>query len=109
MLFISEVARILCIDKCVVMKLLQLFLQCNLNFLYKKFNFLFDTLLVQDGLICDDVGWWSGFNKCVYGVENVDIGLFNIMEGTGTNNKVAPSRGAMIGSFIIVVYGVRIL
>ena len=57
MLFISEVARILCIDKCVVMKLLQLFLQCNLNFLYKKFNFLFDTLLVQDGLICDDVGW----------------------------------------------------
>ena len=29
----------------------------------KNLDSLFNTVLVQDDLICDDVGWWSGFNK----------------------------------------------
>ena len=51
----------------------------------------------------DDVGWWIGFNKGSDVVEDVDIGLVKIMEGTRNNNKVDKSHGALIGYFIIVV------
>ena len=42
------------------------------------------------------------------GVENVDIGLDEIMEDTCSINQVDPSHGASIGSFVIVVDGGRI-
>ena len=69
---------------------------------------LFDNVLGQDGLICGDVGWWSKFMKGSDGVENVDIGLDEIMEDTCSINQVDPSHGASIGSFVIVVDGGRI-
>ena len=62
-----------------------MFLHCNLAFFYKDFDYLFDTILVQDGLICDDVGLWSRLNKGSDGIDDVGIGLGKIMEGTGTN------------------------
>ena len=43
---------------------------------------MFDTVLRQDSLICDDVGWWSGFKKYGDYIDDVDIGLGNIVEGT---------------------------
>ena len=64
---------------------------------------LLDAILYQDGLICDHVGWLSRFNKVSGGVNDVAIGHDYIMEGTGTNNKVAPSHGDYIISFIGVV------
>ena len=59
----------------------------------------------QDVLVFDVVGWWSGFNKGSDSIDDVDIGLRDIIEGTGTNNLVAPSHGASIGYFIVVVDG----
>ena len=103
MLLINEVLRFLWIDNSAVMKMLQLFLHCIIDFLSKSFESLFDTVLGKDGIICDDVGWWIGFNKGSDVVEDVDIGLVKIMEGTRTNNKVDKSHGALIGYFIIVV------
>ena len=70
---------------------------------------LFNTLLGQDGLICDDVGWWSRLNKGGYEIDNVEIGLGDIAEVMVTINKVAPPHGAPIGSSIIVVDGRSIL
>ena len=60
----------------------------------------------HDGLIFDDVGWWSGFKKGDDRIDDVDIGLGYIVEGMGTNNQVAPAHGA---SIISVVDGGRIL
>ena len=48
-------------------------------FFYKNFESLFNTVLGQDGLICDDVGWWSALNKGSYGIDDVDIGFGKIM------------------------------
>ena len=45
------------------MKLMQLFSYCSLASLTKTFESLFNTVMDQDGLIFDDVGWWSGLNK----------------------------------------------
>ena len=67
-------------------------------FFYKNFESLFNTVLGQDGLICDDVGWWSALNKGSYGIDDVDIGFGKIMQGMGTNNKVDPLDGVLIGS-----------
>ena len=86
------------------MKMLQLFLHCIIDFLSKSFESLFDTVLGKDGIICDDVGWWIGFNKGSDSIDDVDIDLVNITEGTGTNNQVDSSHGALIGSVIILVY-----
>ena len=69
------------------------------------FKSLFGAVLGQDGIICDDVGCFIGFNKGSYGIDDFDIGLGKIMEGTGTNNQVAPSHGTSVGSLIVVVYG----
>ena len=85
------------------MKILQLFLHCSLKFLSKNFESLFDNVLGKYGIICDDFGWRSGFNKGSDGVDEVDIVLGDIMEGTGTNKQADPPHGALIGSFIIVV------
>ena len=49
-------------------------LHCTLTFLSKYLISLLDALLVQDGLICDDVGWCSRFNKVGDVVDDVDIG-----------------------------------
>ena len=64
---------------------------------------MFDTVLVQIGLICDNVSWLIGLVSD--GVDDVDIGLGNIMEGTGSNNQVLPSHGSLIVSFVIIVDG----
>ena len=74
----------------------------------KKMEYLFNTVFGQDGIICDGVGWWSGFNKGFNIIEDIDIGLWNIVEGMGTNNRVSPDHRALIGSTIIVVDGGRI-
>ena len=74
----------------------------------KECESLFNTVLGQDGLICDDVGWWSGFNKGGYGIGNICRCIVNIVEGMGNSNKVAPPHGATIGSYIMVVDGERI-
>ena len=63
------------------------------------------NLLGQDGLIWDDVGWRSGFNKSGDRIEIFDIILGDIVWGMGTNNQVTPTYGAPIGSSIIVVDG----
>ena len=102
-LFISKVVRLPCIRNYAVMKLLQLFLYCSLDFLSGDLKSLIDDILGQDGFICDDFGWWSRFNKSSNGVNDVDIGHVEIMEFVGTNNQVAPSHGASIEYFVIVV------
>ena len=79
-----------------------------LNFFTKNLESLFNTVLGQDGIICNGVGLWSGFTKCGNSIADVGIGFCNNMEGTGTNNWVAPAYGAPIGSNIIVVDGGRI-
>ena len=76
------------------------FLTAALTFFTKKVESLFNNVLCQDGIICDDVGWWSGFNKVRDGVDNVDIGIGNIMEGTGSNNQSDPYHIASNVSFI---------
>ena len=55
-------------------------------FLTKNIEYLFNIVLGQDGIICDDVGWWSGLNKGGKIIEDVEIGFCNIVEGTETNN-----------------------
>ena len=32
--------------------------------LTKNIESLFNNVLVNDGIVCDGVGWLSGFNKC---------------------------------------------
>ena len=86
----------------------QLFLYYSLQFLPKNFDSLLNTVLGQYGLVFD-VGWWSGLNKCGDGDEDIYIGFGNIIEDTGTNNQVATSHWAPIGSFTTVVYGGSIL
>ena len=108
MLFIIEVTRLLWIDTSAVMKLLQLFSHCSLSFFSKDLNYLFDTVLGQDGLICGDVGWWIRFDKVSDVVDDVNIGIGNIMEGTDINNQDDPSHGASIISFVIVIDGGKI-
>ena len=90
------------------MKILQIIFALKPQFFSKDLKYLFDTVLGQDGMIFDDVGWWSRFNKGKNGVDNFGIGLEKIMEGTGTNNQVAPSHGYSIGYFIILFDGGRI-
>ena len=71
----------------------------------KYLKSLFYNVLGKDGIIGDDVGRRSGFNKVRNDVGNSVIELDAIMEDTGTNNQVAPSHGAPIGYFIIAVEG----
>ena len=75
------------------MKILQLFLYWSLDFFTKTLESLFNNALGQDDIICDDVGWWSGLNKCGDIIDNVDIGLRYIVEVMGTNNQVATAHG----------------
>ena len=52
----------------------------------KNIESLFNTVLVQDGIICDYVGWCSGFNKVGNIVEVVGIVFYNTVVGMGTNS-----------------------
>ena len=97
------------IDNYAVVKLQQLFLYCSLDFFTKNFDSLFNTILGQDGIICDGVGWWSGSNKGGNRIYDVDIGLCNIVEGMGDNSQVYPAHGGPIGYSVIVVDGGKIL
>ena len=81
---------------------------CSLISFLKELMSLMDALLGKDGIICDDVGWRSRFNKGSNGVDVVNIGHGDIMQVTGTNYWVATYHGALIGSFVIVVDGGRI-
>ena len=74
----------------------------------KKCESLFKNFLGQDSLICDDVGWWSGFNKGDDSIYDVDIRLHNIVEVMGSDNQVYTSHGAPIDSSIIAFDGGRI-
>ena len=47
----------------------------------KFFESLFNTVLGHDGLICDEVGWWSWLNKGGDKIYDVEIGLSNTVEG----------------------------
>ena len=76
--------------------------------LIKKCESLFKNFLGQDSLICDDVGWWSGFNKGDDSIYDVDIRLHNIVEVMGSDNQVYTSHGAPIDSSIIAFDGGRI-
>ena len=44
---------------------------------------MLDAVLRQDGLIGDDVGWWSWFEKCGNSINNFDIGLCNTLDLIG--------------------------
>ena len=52
----------------------------------KKLESLFNTVMGQDVIISDDVGWRSGFNKGGNSIGGIDIGLYNTVDGMGTNN-----------------------
>ena len=65
--------------------------------------------MCQNDIVCDDVGWCSGFKKGGSIIDDVDIGLRNIMYGMGTNNNVFPYHGSMIGYSIVVVDGGSIM
>ena len=71
----------------------------------KNLESLFNNVLGQYGLICDNVGWWSGFNKCGDRIYDIDMGLSEIVEFMGSNNQFVPDHGALIGSTVIVVDG----
>ena len=62
----------------------------------------------QGGIICDDVGWWSGLNKGGDSIDDVYIGLGVIVKGMGTKNHVGTSHGVPIGSSVILIDGGRI-
>ena len=78
------------------MKLLKLFLYCGLDFLTQNFESLFNNVLFQDGLICDDDVWCSGLNKGGDIIYDVGIGLHGIVEGMGSNKHVVPAHGSPI-------------
>ena len=59
----------------------------------------------QDGLIFDDVSWWSGFKKGGDVIYDVDIGLRSIAKVMRPKNQVNPSHGAPIVSSAIVLDG----
>ena len=98
---------LICIKNSVVTKMLQLFPYFSLNF-FRDLESLFNTVLGQDCLICDDVGLCSGLNRVGYSIYDIGIGLRNIVEGIVTNNMVAPTHGAPIGSYNIEVDDGRI-
>ena len=100
--------RLFWINNSAVIKLLQLFLYCSLDFSTKNFESLFNTVLVQDSLISDDVGCCSGLNKGCGIIYDVDKGLRNIVEGMVSNKQVVLDHGFPIGSSIIVVDGGRV-
>ena len=75
---------------------------------FKNFESLFNTILGQDDIICDDFGWWSGFNKGGDRIDDVEIGLGDVVEGMETNNQDDPSYGAPIGYSVILADGGRI-
>ena len=68
------------------MELIQLFLYWSLALFTKNIESLFNTVLGWGSLICDDVGWWSGFNKIDNNIDEVGIGFGNTVEGMGNNN-----------------------
>ena len=72
-----------------------------LPFLYLKS--LLHILLIQDVIICNDIGWWSSSNKSSYDINDIDVGIGKIVEGAGADNQVFPSHRASSSSFIIVV------
>ena len=49
---------------------------------------MFITVLFQDGLICDNVGWWSGFNKYGDRIYDIDMGLSEIVEFMDPTNRL---------------------
>ena len=57
---------------------------------FQRLCVLFNIILIQDGIICDDVGWCIGLNKDVNRIYNVDIGPCDYVEGMGANNQVDP-------------------
>ena len=67
------------------MEMLQLFSCFSLALFTKKLDLMFNTVLVQDGIICGDVGWWSGLNKVGSSIDEVDIGFCNTLEVMGNN------------------------
>ena len=79
--------------------MLKLILYCSLDF-FKKFHSLYNTVLGQDGLICDCVGWWNAFNKYINIIDDIDIGLCDIVKDIGTNNNVDMKHGVPIGSSV---------
>ena len=70
---------------------------------------LLNTVLVQDGLICDNSGWCSRLNKGGDIIYDIEIVCCNIVEHMGDNNQVVPAYGSLIGSSLIEVDSGRIL
>ena len=79
------------------------------RFFTKTFDSLFNTVLVQDGLIFDDFCWWSVLNNSDDMIYDFYIYLCNIVDGIGANNHVAPDYGETIVYSIILVDGGRII
>ena len=76
-MFIAEVLRLLSIKNSTIMELMKPFSYYILGF-KKNFECLFNTVLGKDGIICDDIGCWSGFNKCGNSIDNVYIGFLTL-------------------------------
>ena len=62
-------------------------------FFNKYIEPLFNNVLCQYGLICDDVGWWIGINKGGDIICDIDIGLCGIAENIRSNKQVFPDHG----------------
>ena len=108
LLFIAEVMRLFWLNNFAFMKLLQLFSYCRLDFFTKYFEYLFNTVLDQYGLIFYNVGSWSGINKVGDSIYDIDIGLRDTVEVMRAKNQVVTYHGALIDSSVIVVDGGRI-
>ena len=65
------------------MELLLIFLYFSLAFFTKNLESLSNNVLGKDGLTCDDVGWWIGFNKGGNIIYDVDIGILQHCRGYG--------------------------
>ena len=74
----------------------------------KYLEYFFDTLLHQDGLICDDVGWWSGFKNVGNSIYNFGVGFCNTVKFIGANNYIVSSHGAQSG-YVVAVVGIGVI
>ena len=75
----------------------------------KNFEPLFNNVLGHNSLVCNDVGWWSGFYKVGDNIYDVDIGIQKIVEGIVTKNQVDTYHRAHISSSVTIFYGESIM
>ena len=73
-------------DNPAIMKLMQLFLYCSLALITKDPEYLFDNAFIQDVIVCDDIGWWIGFDTGGNSIDNVGLEICNTVKFIGAND-----------------------